>query len=550
MDFKLYYNVNKASIIASFPQSYIDEYIKNENTQLDENKIIDIVFVIDISSSMDDRFYDSIGTNTNKSLHNNQQSKSAVVISSLMHTINYLKILSKNNHKIRLSIISFNENSSLLLDKVLVEDSLVFDNIFKNIREKLYPWGGTDIYKALQFTKNHVDTILGTNTDTNNINIFVMTDGYNNNKNDNISMVEFFKSIPYYDRFVGFGIGNATDYDAELLDRLFKRLKGSPSATELTDNITSDAFGACSTVLTNFTIVFDNVVNSEFYSPLNFEKKDDTITVKLDRVDFSQKFIFSFDNNDESINLIKMKVSYKTNIKNKTQDIENNQNNENNEHNQEVYFEIFLNTGENNDINNDRINALTHYIHDFIKITNSSLTQKENQEQTQELISKFFSWPKEDRTGDIGDMWTANENIVINHKLELDKYVDLLSYNAYTKICTKQLTRTVTEGRTPSFARQATEDINTRYSSDINILPLHNNLTSQLTSQIPENINMDDLGCAPFMPLQLSRQFTSSGISSYDSPVARNPNNHFDLTKSASLDNILDTYIPNSNLNL
>ena len=537
MDFKLYYNVNKASIIASFPQSYIDEYIKNENTQLDENKIIDIVFVIDISSSMDDRFYDSIGTNTNKSLHNNQQSKSAVVISSLMHTINYLKILSKNNHKIRLSIISFNENSSLLLDKVLVEDTLIFDNIFKNIRNDLYPWGGTDIYKALQFTKNHVDTILPTNTDTNNINIFVMTDGYNNNKNDNISMVEFFKSIPYYDRFVGFGIGNATDYDAELLDRLFKRLKGSPSATELTDNITSDAFGACSTVLTNFTIVFDNVVNSEFYSPLNFEKKDDTITVKLDRVDFSQKLIFSFDNNDESVNLIKMKVSYNTNIKNKTQETKNNK---------EVYFEILLNTGENNDINNDRINALTHYISDFIKITNSSLTQKENQEQTQELINKFFSWPKEDRTGDIGDMWSANENIVISHKLELDKYVDLLSYNAYSKICTKQLTRTVTEGRTPSFARQATEDINTRYSSDINILTPHNNLTSQ----IPENINMDDLGCLPFAPLMLSRQFTSSGISSYDSPVARNLNNNFNLTTTDTLDNILDTYVPNSNLNL
>ena len=61
---------------------------------------------------------------------------------------------------------------------------------------------------------------------------------------------------------------------------------------------------------------------------------------------------------------------------------------------------------------------------------------------------------------------------------------------------------------------------------------------------------MDDLGCPPFMPLQLSRQFTSSCTSSYDSPVARNLNNHFDLTKSATLDNILDTYVPNSNLNL
>ena len=92
MDFKLYYNNNdtNASIIASFPQSYIDEYIKN--THPDDNKIVDIVFVIDISSSMDDRFYDSTSTNIIKSLHNNQQSKNAVVIASLIHTINYLKI--------------------------------------------------------------------------------------------------------------------------------------------------------------------------------------------------------------------------------------------------------------------------------------------------------------------------------------------------------------------------------------------------------------------------------------------------------------------------
>jgi hypothetical protein len=469
MDFKVYYNKTKTSILAGFQQDYVDKFIEKS----DDDKITDMVFVIDKSGSMEDRFVSdkqSFGFSTSS------QSKSQVVLSALTHSVDYLKILSKNNHKIRLSVISFDENSNLLLDKVMVEDTSVFDIAFNSIKQYLYPNGGTNIFKVLQFTKSHVDTILQTNSNIDNVNIFVMTDGYNNNKNDNVSMVEFFKSVPYRNRFIGMGIGNATDYDAELLDRLFIKLKGSPSAVELSDNISSDTFGACSTVLTNFKIVFEDFGSSEFYSPVNFEKKNDMITISLDRVDFSQKLIFSFDNKDEFATPIKMKVSYRNIIEEKDET-----------------HEILLNTGETDDTMNDRINTLTHIVHEFLEITKSPLSQKENQTKTQELLVKFSSWNKEDRTGDIGDMWTANENIVINHKKELDKYVDLQSYTAYSRVCSKQVEATVSVGLTPSLSRQASNNVHTKYHSGSGVSSKQQNThhTPSSSAQIPEDIDFD-----------------------------------------------------------
>jgi hypothetical protein len=465
MDFKVYYNKNKASILAGFQQDYVDKFIEKS----DDDKITDMVFVIDKSGSMEDRF---ISDKQSFSFSTSSQSKSQVVLSALGHSVDYLKILSKNNHKIRLSVISFDENVNLLLDKIMVEDTPVFDIAFNSIKQYLYPNGGTNIFKALQFTKSHVDTILQTNSDANNVNIFVMTDGYNNKKEDNVTMVEFFKSVPYRNRFIGMGIGNATDYDAELLDRLFTKLKGSPSAVELSDNISSDTFGACSTVLTNFKIVFEDFGNSNFYTPVNFEKKDDKISIFLDRVDFSQKLIFSFDNKDEFSTPIKMKVSYKNSIVNKDE-----------------IHEIILNSGEIDDTINDRINTLTHIVNDFLEITKSPLSHKENLTKTKEILEKFSTWSKEDRNGDIGDMWTANENIVINHNKELNKYVDLTSYTAYSRVCSKQVEATVSAGLTPSLSRQASNNVHTRYHSSSAQPQKHQ---SHVTStQIPEDIDFD-----------------------------------------------------------
>lgn len=476
MDFKVFYNKDKASIIASFKQDYIDEFIQ----KADNDKIIDMVFVIDKSGSMEDRFIPN-KYNYKTSL----QSKSQVVLSALSQSVEYLKILSKHNHKIRLSIISFDENANLLLDKVLVEDSSVFNIRFNDIKYNLRPNGGTDIFKALQFTKSHVDTILQTNSNIENINIFIMTDGYNNDKNNSVSMVEFFKSITYYNRFTGMGIGNATDYDAELLDRLFIKLKTSPSASELSDNISSDTFGACSTALTNFKIVFEDYGNSEFYTPMNFEKKDDTIVVSLDKVDFSQKLIFSFDNKDEFSTPIKMKISYKNCIENKLE-----------------LYETILNTGEINDSINNKINILTHNISDFIKISNSSLSYKDNLDKTKDLLDKFSSWNKEDRFGDIGDIWTANETIVFNHKNELDKYADLQSYVAYSKVHSKQLETTISIGLTPELSRQISDNVYTKYSGGEII-----SNEKSLNNHIPEDIDYDESFNANYFAPQETNNF-------------------------------------------
>ncbi len=483
MNFKAYYNTNKASVIAGFQQDYIDKFIeKSDDT---DSKFTDMVFVIDKSGSMEDTFSFK------------KEKKSKIVLSALNHSVNYLKILSRNNHKIRLSVISFDENPNLLLDKIFVDDTPDFNFSFDTVKVNLKSQGGTDIYKALQFTTNHVETILQTNNNIDNVNIFIMTDGYNNNKNDNAPMVDFFKSIPYRNRFVGMGIGNATDYDVELLDRLFIKLKGSPSAIELSDNISSDTFGACSCVATDLNIIFEDYGDSKFYSPINFEKKDDKIYISLDKVDLSQKLIFSFDNTSGFSSLIKMKVSYKNIIEDK-----------------EESFEMFLNTGENNDSINDKINTLTHNIHEFVEITKSSLSHKDNQQKTDKLISKFFEWNQSERSGDLADIWTANENIVLNHKNELDKYVDLQSYNAYTRMYSKQIENTINIGVSPALARQFSDNICVKYKSEE---------YNKISKKIPEEIDFDglDLKCpdAPRMSRQSSCQYNYNELSELSDPL-------------------------------
>ena len=477
MDFKVYYNNNKASIFASIKSEYVDTFVEKSG---DDTKIIDMVFVIDKSGSMNDGFKDKPQVHSPGNFfgfNKNHQSKSSTVVSALSQSVDYLKILSKNNHKIRLTVIGFDEECHMLLDKVIVEDTPVFNIAFNSIKYKLHPDGGTDIYKTLKFTKNHVDELLETNT-IENVNIFVMTDGYNNNTKENGSMIEFFKSIPYKHRFVGMGIGNVTDYDNELLDRLFDKLKGSPSANELSDNISSDTFGACSSVLSDFNITFSDYEGSKFYSQVDVKvnEEDKTMTFSSDRIDFSQKLIFSFENEEGFKTPIKMKVSYK-NLLEKT----------------DVSFEQELSSGETNDDNNSKIHTLCSVVSDFKNIFKSVYSQKENKEKTQTLLDKLSEWKKEDRTGDfseLGELWTANEDIITNHKKELEKYVDQTSYTAYTRVCSKQAQTTLSVGLTPSLSRTASNTVQAKYSTPSGGGHQQHN---QHSAQIPEEIDFDNV---------------------------------------------------------
>jgi hypothetical protein len=481
MDFKVYYNENKASILATVKQEYVDKFIEQSKLS-DDNKTIDMVFVIDKSGSMEDNL-SADGTSSYGKY--NSKSKSSTVLSALSQSVDYLKILSKNNHKIRLSVISFDNNSNVLLDKLLVDDTPLFNTAFNSIKHYLHPDGGTDIFKALKFTVAHVESILQTNS-IDNVNIFVMTDGYHNNKQENSGMVEYFKSIPYRNKFMGMGIGNATEYDAELLDRLFTKLKGSPSAVELSDNISSDTFGACSNVISDFKITFEDFGSSQLYTPVNTTKTEDSISVSLDRIDFSQKLIFSFDNKDGFTTPLKMKVSYKNSLDNS-----------------EETTEKVLSEGEKNDEINDKINKLCHYVHDFMLISKSTFTQKENKEKTNALIDEFASWKKEERTGDVGELWTANEMIVLNHKKELEKYVDLVSYTAYTRVCSKQADSTISVGLTPSLSRQASSTVHAKYS---------NHQHAQNSVQIPEEIDFDEGVIGPAISPKLQHPWNSPDL--------------------------------------
>ncbi len=400
--------------------------------------------------------------NTNYNNNSNKISKYKIIEQSINKCIDYMKILAQNNHKIRFSLITFKETPQIVFDKLFINDSEECEKELSKLNKALLPYGGTDIYKALLKTKELIDSILETNT-IDNVNVFMMTDGYNSNINENEQMINFFKSYEHNNKFIGMGIGNATDYDNKLLDSLFVNMKGSPSSQELTDNVISDTFGACSTVIKNLNITFYNFDKAKYYTPVEFESIENKLIFKSSSVDFSQKFVFSFENSSGFETPILMEVSYDNCITN------------------EKVHEIFkLDNGIVDNDTNDKIYMLCKLITKFKNLVKDKVDYDINKKITDEILQGFSSWNKEDRKGIIADMWNSNETIVTNHKNELEKYTDINSYTAYTTIVSKQTSNTINVGRTPSLSRQVSEGVTRQYST---MVP-----STRLTScPIPEN---------------------------------------------------------------
>ncbi len=432
MEFTSYLGENNISIIGTIPETYTDSFIKNT---VQDDKIIDLVFVIDTSGSMDSGLGNSF-------LKGNKYSKSKLVQNAVNKSIEYMKVLSDNKHQIRLSIISFKEYSETIIDKLMVTNNSTFNEYVSILTTKLSPTGGTDIYKALQHTDTLVQSILTTNS-KDNINIIVMTDGHNNKSDENTSLVDFFKSLDYKDRFIGMGIGNVNDYDAVLLNNLFDNLKCSASGEELNDNIIAEAFGACSTVFTDFQIVFTNVDKNNFFSPIKLEFENNNAILNIKNIDFSQTLIFNINKTDIPVT---MKVSYNNLISNSK------------------YENTFnCNDGVLSPVFNSQIEIICKQMDRFNKIFVQNIPYNENLDITKNIIEEFAKI--KDRTGKIGELCIANESIVKNHYNELLKYKDMKSYFNYSNLANKTVNTTVNVGKSPMILRSTSENVSRIYST-------------------------------------------------------------------------------------
>ncbi len=451
MEFIHYYSSNKASVIGSVPTEYVDNFLKNVDNS---DKTIDLVFTIDTSGSMSECLGMSYGGAMPSFLphfgghYKKTSTKSKIVCDALMKCIEYLKVLAKNKNKIRLSVISFKEESEVVIDKLVVDESEECSKILSKLEYYLQPEGGTNMYKALLKSKEQIEEILNTNS-IENVSVFMMTDGHNSQTEENPAMVDFFKSCEYKDKFIGIGIGNVSDYDNILMNQLFDNLKGSPSSEELTDNIISDTFGACSTVFKDFQIIFKNIKDCKYYTPLEFKKTEDSNLVFTSKnVDFSQKYMISFENESDFESPITMEVSY-YNVVTKEQ----------------VNQTILLNTGDSHDVSSlERINVLCKLIDEFKKMTVSFIKYEDNKVATTTMLEKFADWKESDRTGLIGELWSANETIVKNHKNELDKYKNVELYAQYSNVLSKQASNTIGVGLAPCVSRAVSGGVVQQYS--------------------------------------------------------------------------------------
>jgi hypothetical protein len=449
MEFLTYIDINKISILGKIPLEYADHFLSSASIS---EEVIDLVFVIDTSGSM----ADSLGTKTNFNAENKIKSKTTIVCEALHKCFDYIKILSQNKQKIRISLISFKDDSYLLFDKLEVSDSDEFNDKISKINILLQPKGSTNIYKAFKKSEEQVSDLLKINK-LENINVFVMTDGYNSYENENKEMIEFFHACPYKNRYLGMGIGNVTDYDNKLLDSLFSNLKGSPSSHELSDNIIGDTFGACSKVFSNFNITFHNVEGLKYYGPLELKSNDDNtkLIFHSDSIDFSQKFIFTFESDTEIMEPILIDISYNNLITKES-----------------VNDSKIISTGIEDKVILDRINTLCKLITQYKELFTKNLSHSENMEKTKNIIQQYETWKEDERSGDICDIWTDNETMVKNHLSELSKYHDHPSYSAYTSIQQKQTLNTVSIGLSPALSRNASEGVSRNYSARQKSCPL------------------------------------------------------------------------------
>ncbi len=455
MEFKHYYSNNKVSVVGSVSSEYSEAFLKSVSNS---DKTIDLIFTIDTSGSMQEclglGYYGGGALNAGHyhfGAYNTSKSKSKIVCNALMRCIEYLQVLAKNGNKIRLSVISFKESSNVVIDKLEISESEDCIKVISQLEHMLMPEGGTDIYKALIKSKEQIEDVLKTNT-IDNVSVFVMTDGHNSTIQDNPKMVEFFKSCEYKDRFIGIGIGNITDYDNVLMNQLFENLKGSPSSEELTDNIISDTFGACSTVFKDFQIVFQNIKDYKYYTPLEIKKTEtNQLIYNSNSVDFSQKFIFTFENDVDFESPISMEVSYFNLVK------------------KEKFSEIILlNTGIVDDETSlNKVNVLCKLVDEFKKMSQSFIKYEDNLVSTQKMLEKFSEWKEDERSGIIGELWTANESIVKNHQTELKKYNHVELYAQYSGVLSKQTSNTMGVGRAPTVTRAISGGVVQQYSSGV-----------------------------------------------------------------------------------
>jgi hypothetical protein len=183
-----------------------------------------------------------------------QNSKYNMLCKCMRKALTLVKTLSDNGSDITVTIINYSSTAT-----VRVENSPVTEDIMSKIDMWLKPTMCTNFGDALLKARE----IAGKYTDR-KTSIVLVSDGYNTTGySDDKIKAEFFNSVD-----LSIGIGNASDYNEELMDAIGKNFRGTPDEHIFRDSFASFVFGSTTCVARNIKVT----ISTPFITPVSGDK--------------------------------------------------------------------------------------------------------------------------------------------------------------------------------------------------------------------------------------------------------------------------------------
>ena len=233
-DIKIYTNQNMSTNKIEQAVSIVPN--KEFDSSMIDNKNIHFIYNIDYSGSMSEPINYENGR---------YYSRLEVCINSVIKSLEFLGKLADNGINIYITIIKFNNIASVVKEFVKLENKFVFDEIVESLKE-IIPHYSTNIGESIIKIKDIENQY---ESKCSKIYKILLSDGYSN---QGLSSQQIKDS---YSKFfnVCIGIGNETQYDADLLQNLSLETteRSCNSHEEIGDQIIDSVFGHMTIIAQN-----------------------------------------------------------------------------------------------------------------------------------------------------------------------------------------------------------------------------------------------------------------------------------------------------------
>jgi hypothetical protein len=214
------------------------------------------------------------------------KSKMKIVTDGVISTLNVISNYTKYRD-IFIQVITFDTNAKIIIEKTkLTTESLLEITTFINSINS--SGGGTNIWSGTKLANSYLEK-----SKENEKFVLFMTDGMNNQKEDNPIMIDHMIKSGLKQHYIGIGMGTIQEYDVELMSSLFPTVKPCPSGEEITEIILDSTLSKFISAFKNVKITIPTIVK-ENYDVLSTIESNSENNYELAYISMSQTIPFLF----------------------------------------------------------------------------------------------------------------------------------------------------------------------------------------------------------------------------------------------------------------